>query len=300
MRVTGNVDVGADVLEHGAMREGEVPCSRSAWNWLTSLARQIAMPLWHGSLHLIVLALWLLPPFWNGKHYFPWAKRIWAPGLFWIGGARPRFVGRDGVDWSQPHVIVANHQGNADIPLLFALVPGPLMFVAKRSVGRIPLLGWMLRLAGFPLVDRYNPAKGRQSLDDVADRIRNEKLNVAIFSEGTRSPEGTMLPFKKGAFLLAIKAQVPILPVAIEGSGTVMARRSWRIYPGPLVATVGEPIPTVGLTEKDRDDVLQRTEAEILRILGWRKIQHGDLPAARKADRVRRYRTLASVSRDVT
>jgi len=292
MHAPGNVET--DALEHRPKGGDEAPLLPSLWNWLTSLVRQIAMPIWHASLHLFVLATWVLPFFWDGKHYFFLARRCWAPGLFKIGNSPPTFVGRERVDWSQPHVIVANHQGNSDIPLLFVLVPTPLRFLAKRSVGYIPLLGWMLRLAKFPFIDRYNARRGRQSIDEVADRIRNEKLNVAVFPEGTRSPEGTMLPFKKGAFLLAIKAQVPIVPVAIHGSGTTLPRGSFRIFPCPLTVTVGEPIPTAGLTERDRDDVAARAEEEILRILGWRRIKHGELAVARAADRARLYRLLGS------
>jgi 1-acyl-sn-glycerol-3-phosphate acyltransferase len=101
-----------------------------------------------------------------------------------------------------------------------------------------------------------------------------------------------VLPFKTGAFLLAIEAQVPIVPVAIEGSGTVLARSSFRIYPAPVKVTVGEPIPTTGLTARDRDAVADTAEAAIVGMLGWRRIRHTDLRAERIADEARRLRTL--------
>ena len=248
------------------------------------------MVLWHLFWNLLSLALWFVPPFWDGKHYFFMARHIWAPGLLKIGGSPATFEEREKVDWTKPHVIIANHQGNADIPLLFMLVPTPLRFLAKRSVSYIPVLGWILLLARFPFIDRYNPQKGRQSIDEVADRIRSEKLNVVVFPEGTRSPEGTMLPFKKGAFLLAIKAQVPILPVALIGSGESLPRASFRVFPHPLKVIVGKPIPTAGLDEKSRDELCAQAERTMLEMLGWKKIKPSELSRARAEDQAARIR----------
>ncbi len=270
-------------------------------NWLSSLLRQIAMVLWHLGWHLLVFVAWVLPPFWRGRHYFYLARHAWAPGLLWIGGCDASWIGAERIDWTRPHVIVANHQSNADVPALFMLVPTPLRFLAKRSVGRIPVLGWMLRLAGFPFIDRQSARRGRASIDAVARRIREEALNVVVFPEGTRSPEGTILPFKKGAFLLAIKAQVPVLPVAIEGGGAVFPRGSFRIYPGQaLRVTVGEPLPTEGLTERDRDDLCARAEAQLVSMLGWRRIRPAELARARAEDHAARRRAATASTRDAT
>lgn len=260
------------------------------WNLLTSLLRQLAMVLWHLFWNLLSLALWPLPPFWDGKHYFFMARRIWAPGLTWIGSSPATIIGRDKVDWSKPHVIIANHQGNADIALLMMLAPTPLRFLAKRSVSYIPVLGWILVLARFPFIDRYNPQRGRQSIDEVADRVRSERLNVVVFPEGTRSPEGTILPFKKGAFVLAIKAQVPIVPVALFGSGEALPRASFRVFPHPLKVVVGDPIPTEGLDEASRDELCAKAESALTGMLGWKRIRATDLPQARAEDKANRLR----------
>jgi 1-acyl-sn-glycerol-3-phosphate acyltransferase len=261
-------------------------------NWLLSILRQIAFVAWHLIWNLSALALWILPFCWDGRHYFFMARRGWAPGLLWIGGSPPSFTGHDRIDWTKPHVIVANHQGNADIPLLMMAVDAPLRFLAKRSVAYIPVVGWILVLARFPFIDRENAAKGRRSIANVARRIREEKLNVVVFPEGTRSPEGTMLPFKKGAFVLAIQAQVPIVPVAIEGSGIAMPRASLRIFPWPLKVTVGEPIPTEGLTMRDREALVERTEEAMLKMLGWKRIKPSELEQARAEEKAAMERRL--------
>jgi 1-acyl-sn-glycerol-3-phosphate acyltransferase len=262
-------------------------------NWLSSLVRQIASVVWHVSWHVLVLALWIFPWFWDGKHYFWLARHVWAPGMLVIGSSPATIVGGDRVDWTKPHIIVANHQGNADIPLLFVTVRAPLRFLAKRSVGHIPFVGWLMRLARFPFIERENARAARDSLSRVAERIRRESLNVVVFPEGTRSPEGTILPFKLGAFMLAIEAQVPIVPIALRGSGIALPRASFRIFPHPLEATVGEPIPTEGLDLSARTELAQRAQDAIQKMLGWRKIAPSELGAARREDREARLRSVA-------
>lgn len=252
--------------------------------FFSSLLRQIGLVFWHLLWNLIALLGWVLPPFWDGRHYFYLARKAWAPGLFWIGGTPATIFGADRIDWSKPHVLVANHQGNADVPLLFVAVRGPVRFVAKRDVAYIPILGWILVLARFPFIDRQSSEKGRRSMNELAARIQREHLNVVIFPEGTRSPEGTMLPFKKGAFVLAIEAQVPIVPVAIEGSGIAMPRASFGIYPHPLKITVGEPISTEGLRFEDRDMLCNKTRETLLGMLQWRSIRAEDLEREREEE----------------
>lgn len=258
-------------------------------NLLASILRQIAMALWHVFWIGLTFVLWIVPFFWDGKHYFYLARRCWAPGLLWICSSPPTFVGVEKIDWSKPHVLVANHQGNGDVGLLFMAVPKPLRFLAKRSVAWIPFIGWSMRLARFPFIDRDDPRRGQRSIDEVAARIQREGINVVVFPEGTRSPEGTiLLPFKKGAFILAIKAQVPILPIAIEGSGAAWPRGSLRIHPQPLKVTVGDPIPTVGMTLRDRDVLRAKAEEALQSMLGWKAIRKEELPKAREEDRARR------------
>lgn len=262
-------------------------------NWLSSLVRQIASVVWHVGWHALVLALWVFPWFWDGKHYFWLARHAWAPGMLRIGSSPVTIVGADRVDWSKPHVIVANHQGNADIPALFVTVGAPLRFLAKRSVAWIPFIGWLMRLARFPFIERGNARAGRASIDRVAERIRRESLNVVVFPEGTRSPEGTILPFKRGAFILALEAQVPVVPIAIEGSGISLPRASFRIFPHPIKVTIGEPIPTEGLGLSARDELADRAEDAIQRMLGWRRIKPSELGRARREHREALLRSVA-------
>lgn len=253
--------------------------------FLSSLLRQSALVFWHLLWNLIALLGWILPPFWDGRHYFYLARTVWAPGLTWIGSTPATIIGADRIDWTKPHILVANHQGNADVPLLFMTARSPLRFVAKRSVAYIPILGWILMLARFPFIDRQSREQGRRSMNRLAERIKREKLNIVIFPEGTRSPEGTMLPFKKGAFILAIQAQVPIVPIAIEGSGIAMPRASFGIYPHPLKVSVGEPISTLGMNLDDRHRLCERTREILLDMLKWQSIAPEELELARAKEK---------------
>ena len=266
-----------------------MPSLASVANWLASLLRQIVLACWHVGWHVLVFALWLLPPFWGGTHYFYLARFAWAPGLLRIAKSSTTFVGRERVDWNEAHVLVANHQGNADVPLLMILEPRPLRFLTKRSVGRIPILGWMLHLARFPFIDRESARRGRESIQDVARRIRDEKMAVAIFPEGRARPRAPCCPSDR-RLPAGHRSAGPHRAVAIEA-----AARCWRAarpHPRRGQGTVGEPIPTAGLTARDRDALADDAETAIVEMLGWRRIRHIDLPAERVADGARRLRTL--------
>lgn len=170
-----------------------------------------------------------------------WAKRVWSPVLLWAGGATLRVSGLEHLDASQPCVFVANHQSSIDIPVLLAGIPTNFLFAAKKGLQRVPFLGWYLKLAGFPLIDRKNHRDAVATLERASAQVRSG-TSIAMFPEGTRSDDGRVLPFKKGPFSLAMGAAVPIVPVTIEGSGQLMPKNSWSITPGPIHVRIGAPI----------------------------------------------------------
>ncbi|CAN5758680.1 hypothetical protein BH23GEM11_BH23GEM11_21380 [soil metagenome] len=129
-------------------------------------------------------------------------------------------------------------------------------------------------------MNRGDRAEAVRSLNEAGARIRNERLNVILFPEGTRSADGHLLPFKKGAFVLALQTQVPILPVGVSGSRAVMGKDSFRIRPGVITVRLGEPIPVEGLTTADRDEVLNRARGEILELMDPRDAAAPPTPPA--------------------
>jgi 1-acyl-sn-glycerol-3-phosphate acyltransferase len=190
-------------------------------------------------------------------------RHLWSPVLLWAGGARLVVEGREHADPARPTLYVSNHQSTIDIPVLFMAIPVNVRFVAKKQLGWVPFLGWYLRLAGFPLVDRANRSRAIASLEEAGRRIRAGS-NIIVYAEGTRSEDGRILPFKKGSFALALKARVPICPIAIEGSGKLMPKNSWRITPGEIRVRIGAPIDTAHYAEGDREALMREVRSAII------------------------------------
>lgn len=183
------------------------------------------------------------------------ARTLWAPGLLRGAGVRLLVQGGDDLDWSAPALFVCNHQSMIDIPTAFMALPCDLRFIAKRELAHVPFLGWYMRATGMIFVERGEGAKARQSIRLAGERVR-AGASVLAFPEGTRSLDGRIHEFKKGAFVVAIEAQVPIIPVAIEGAQRVLPRGGFRVRPGDIRVAIGKPIPTRGLRYEDRDPLI--------------------------------------------
>lgn len=191
------------------------------------------------------------------------ARNIWSPVLLWAGGAKLEVLGGENVDPKRPTIYVANHQSAIDIPAHFMAVPIPFRYVAKSQLKWVPFIGWYLSLAGHIFVNRDNRSKAIASLDAAAAKIRGGK-SIFLYPEGTRSPDGRILPFKKGPFALALKSRVPICPVTIEGSGKLMPKSTWNITPGPIRVKIGKPIDTTGFAENDREGLARAVRAVVI------------------------------------
>ena len=174
--------------------------------------------------------------------------RAWARLSLGTTGVRVTVEGVEKLDPHRSYVFAANHQSIYDIPIVFASVPFQLRIVAKQSLGRIPFMGWHLHRAGHLLVDRRNP--GPDIVRKMA-RLMREGSSLIVFPEGTRSVDGQLGRFKKGSFLVALGANLPVVPVTIEGSRHVMQKGRLTVRPGNVRLTVHEPIPTEGLRRED-------------------------------------------------
>ncbi|HET8715375.1 MAG TPA: lysophospholipid acyltransferase family protein [Holophagaceae bacterium] len=168
---------------------------------------------------------------------------------------------RDGA----PVVFFANHASLMDPPLLVSTLPDHPVFIAKRELGWVPVLGWAIHLAGFILIDRGNRAKAYASLADAAARIRAGQ-SVAIFPEGTRAADGRLLPFKRGSFHLAKEAGVPLVPLAIRGGHAVLPKGDWRVRPGTYTLTVGAPLDPAAFD--DAESLRAAAELRLRELLG--------------------------------
>ncbi len=193
--------------------------------------------------------------------------RIWGAGLLWGSASRVRVHGIDNVDWSQPHVLVANHVASFEILAIAASLPADYRFVAKKELERIPFFGRAWKTAGHISIDRQNRQKAMESLRLAADLIRRDGGTVIIFPEGTRSPDGELQPFKKGAFQLAVEAGVPIIPTIVEGSVEILGKGSSRIRPGVMDLHFGEPIPVDGFPAGRVDELIDVVHGRMRELL---------------------------------
>jgi 1-acyl-sn-glycerol-3-phosphate acyltransferase len=164
-------------------------------------------------------------------------------------------------DARRPYVAVCNHESMADIFLLSHL-PWEMKWLAKESLFRIPVMGWMMRLAGDIPVRRSTRASRVEALEQCRDRL-SKRVSVMIFPEGTRSPTGQLLPFHDGAFRLAIEAGLPILPLAVVGTRDAMPKGSIEFGRARAEVRALEPISTEGLTIKDVATLRERVRALI-------------------------------------
>jgi 1-acyl-sn-glycerol-3-phosphate acyltransferase len=172
-----------------------------------------------------------------------------------------------------PYVVVSNHQSFADIPLISHL-PWEMKWVAKLELFRIPVIGWMLRLAGDISLDRQDRRSGARMLM-AAGKYLSQHCSVMFFPEGTRSPDGRVGRFTDGAFALAVKAQVPVLPVVVDGSRNCLPKRSWKFGPAQTIQLkVLPPVETAGMTMQDVPRLRDQTRGAIIaQIAGWRGVK---------------------------
>lgn len=163
-----------------------------------------------------------------------------------------------------PYVFTPNHQSHYDIAALLGYLPGENRFAAKEALFREPILGAVMRTLGMIPIDRNDSEGSIRRLRSLRDR----KFSVVIFPEGTRSGDGSLLPFKKGAFVAAIDLEMPIVPVVCRGSADVMPKGGYlSILPGTVEIDVLEPIPTTGLRYEDRDRLREMVRERITAVL---------------------------------
>ncbi len=198
------------------------------------------------------------------SHKIAW---FWCRIILFLSGVRLEVEGLERLTPGQRYVFFANHQSQMDIPVLEeALKDFEIRFLAKRSLFRIPFFGWGLAALGYIPVERDDPREGLRSLIACAERVR-EGYSVVVFPEGTRSPDGRLLPFKTAGFLIPIKAGVPAVPVAILGTRKILPKGSLFVRPGEVRVIVGDPLPTEGLTKRDKDRLAKEVRAFLERFI---------------------------------
>lgn len=187
------------------------------------------------------------------KRAFNLFGAAWAWCILKASGIRLEVSGTEHLSPSRCQVVVANHSSNFDIyPILWVLRGFYFRFLAKKELKYVPVLGWALWLSGTPLLDRGSTPKAQATMRKLIDRMRRTAMTVLVFPEGTRNKQDGLLPFKKGAFVMAIDLNAPIVPLIIEGARQIQPRHGLAIQPGTLRLTFLPPILTESLSSKDR------------------------------------------------
>jgi len=187
---------------------------------------------------------------------------VWARLIMKSIFSPMRVTGLDQIDTSKTHVYAVNHASALDIPVLYAYLPFQFRILHKKELLSYPIVGWHLKRSGQVCVDQQNPAR---SVGQIKSALRTLKrgMPLVIFPEGGRTSDGSIQPFLPGAFFLAIKAQVDIVPIALRGMYELLPMDTYHIKPRTLEMHIGQPIPTAGLEMKDLEQLSKKVQKEI-------------------------------------
>ena len=187
---------------------------------------------------------------------------LWAKSILFVSRIDVTVHGISNIDPSQSFIYMSNHQSNFDIPVLLACLPVQFRWLAKAELFRIPIFGRGMRGAGYISIDRFNQESAFESISVAAKKIE-EGVSVMIFPEGTRSIDGNIRPFKKGGFVLAVDSGVPIIPIILHGTRSIMPKGQLRIQTGHVCMHIQPPMETSGYTRESKDDLIEQIRAVI-------------------------------------
>lgn len=224
---------------------------------------------------LTVLFSMLVSPRFASRYF----ASTWARLVAWLTPVRVTVTGAEHADRQHTYVVACNHQSQYDIPLVYGWLDLDLKWVMKQELRRIPGIGIGCEKAGHIFIDRSNPRSARAAVMAALDRL-GDGVGILFFVEGTRSDDGRLLPFKKGAFRLAIEQQLPLLPITLSGTRDVLPARSLRLFPGRCAMHIHPPIDTRGLALDQIDTLMERARQAIeSRLPPELRASHADQPS---------------------
>jgi 1-acyl-sn-glycerol-3-phosphate acyltransferase len=255
--VNSSVDVepGAEDMPVAAPRRSPHAIPGERHGWLSRLRSYFIFDplIW---LYTFVMGLVALPGglFDASGRRLHWFSRAWSWLIMKTILSPVKVTGLDKIDRIKPHVYAVNHASAMDIPVLYVYLPFQFRIVFKKELLAYPIVGWQLKRSGQVCIDQQKPTN---SIAAIRSAVKSLKagMPLVIFPEGGRTPDGEIKPFLPGAFFLAIKAQVDIVPVALIGTYELLPMDTYHIKSRPLEMRVGEPISTAGLTMRDLEAV---------------------------------------------
>ena len=190
--------------------------------------------------------------------------KIWGKVALMACRVKVRVEGLEQIPGKGPYIFMSNHQGTYDIFSLQVHLPFEFKWLAKKELFSIPILGWAMAVAGYIRIDREGTRETVEAMKEAAQKI-HDGMSVVIFPEGTRSPDGSIQPFKKGGFTLALKAKVPIVPIAISGSRDVMPKDRLSAASGEIRIRLDRPIETESHSLRDRRLLMEKVRETIVK-----------------------------------
>ena len=233
--------------------------------------------IWTALVALVALLWWGPAVLWQARRgrkdaaWYVTVTRRWARSVIWASGCPLVVHGRQNVREGIPQVIASNHISWFDVFALASVIEVNYHFVAKKELMSVPLFGRAMEGAGHITIDRGNRDRAIDSLRAAGEKIRRSPGAVVIFPEGTRSRTGRLMPFKKGAFMLAAESGVAVVPTAITGSYHIMRKGSWRITPRPIHIHFLDPIPAhqvAALAATGSDRLMDAVRSRIAAVVG--------------------------------
>jgi 1-acyl-sn-glycerol-3-phosphate acyltransferase len=206
-----------------------------------------------------------------------WFAHAWSKTIMKTIFSPVHVVGLEKIDTSKPHVYAVNHGSALDIPILYAHLPFQFRIVHKKELLSYPLVGWHLKRSGQVCVDQQHPARSIASIRSALKTLK-AGMPLVIFPEGGRSSDGRIQPFLPGAFFLAIKAQVDIVPIALIGTYELLPMDTYHIKPRPLEMRVGKPIATAGLTLREMETLSANVQRELEEMYYTNPVENSTIP----------------------
>jgi 1-acyl-sn-glycerol-3-phosphate acyltransferase len=188
--------------------------------------------------------------------------RLWGQVALLANRVKVKVEGMDYLKGGGPYIFMSNHQGSYDIFALLGHLPFQFKWLAKKELFSIPFFGWTMAAAGYISIDREGTRETIEAMNKAAQKIR-DGMSVVIFPEGSRSSDGSIQPFKKGGFTLAIKSKVPIVPIAITGSREIMPKDRLTATSGEIRIRIDHPIETKHYSLKDRKPLMEKVKETI-------------------------------------
>ncbi|MGD1045673.1 MAG: lysophospholipid acyltransferase family protein [Bacteroidota bacterium] len=188
-------------------------------------------------------------PFDRKGDFFRWCPWMWSKCILWTFGIKVNVKGLENIDLNRSYIFVSNHASMADIPTVIVALNGKVNIVFKKELTWVPIWGWALRYGHFIMIDRSNPRDALASIERAVQTIRSGQ-SVILFPEGTRTSDGKLQSFKRGAFTLAAKSGVPVVPMIINNTFGIMPKGSFNVKRADILVVLEKPIPTNELENK--------------------------------------------------